>query len=198
MPPRPDEARRERLLDQLEAMFLGEGFLHMRIGGLASRLRCSRSTLYKLAPSKEQLFVLVVERWVNKGTDMILAEAEKCESPIEEIETVFRLTTEVQSRGTPAFWRDALNYAPTAQRFSEDRARGIERVRSYLDDGIAQGIFRPTNTSYVAHMVWLGLQAARDPDLLGRLGMTQREALRELQELLLRGMIASDRGHATG
>ena len=42
--------RRNQIVDGLEEVFLKEGFRKVRIEELASRLRCSRQTLYRLAP----------------------------------------------------------------------------------------------------------------------------------------------------
>ena len=53
-------ARQRALLADLEALFLAEGFAAFTLDDLAGRLRCSKSTLYALAPSKEQLAVKVV------------------------------------------------------------------------------------------------------------------------------------------
>jgi AcrR family transcriptional regulator len=45
--------RQAELLDQLEALFLAEGFARFTLEDLAVRLHCSKSTLYALAGSKE-------------------------------------------------------------------------------------------------------------------------------------------------
>lgn len=46
--------RQEQVLDGLEEIFREEGFRRLTIGELATRLRCSRSTLYAMAPTKEE------------------------------------------------------------------------------------------------------------------------------------------------
>ena len=47
--------RRTELFDALIDLFLSEGFAHLTLDDIAARLRCSKSTLYTLAGSKEQL-----------------------------------------------------------------------------------------------------------------------------------------------
>ena len=59
---RPYSERQEHLLDALEEIFLQEGFRSVAVGELAARLHCSRSTLYGVAPSKQRLFLVVLER----------------------------------------------------------------------------------------------------------------------------------------
>src|SRR5215510_185885 len=58
--------RLERLFEELEHVFLHDGFLHFRTEELARRLHCSKRALYQIAPSREELFELVVERWLTK------------------------------------------------------------------------------------------------------------------------------------
>ncbi|HSK46440.1 MAG TPA: TetR/AcrR family transcriptional regulator, partial [Coriobacteriia bacterium] len=65
-PAHPNETRRQELLERIEEIFLAEGFLHTRVGTLADTLHCSRSTLYKLAPSISELYVLILDRWLNR------------------------------------------------------------------------------------------------------------------------------------
>ena len=61
---RGQRTRRQRdLLDGLQALFLAEGFRYLSLDVLAARLRCSKTTLYALAPSKEQLAVAVVTHY---------------------------------------------------------------------------------------------------------------------------------------
>ena len=54
--------RGEQLLAQLEEIFFEQGYRRITVGALAARLRCSRATLYALAPSKEELFLRVLDR----------------------------------------------------------------------------------------------------------------------------------------
>jgi AcrR family transcriptional regulator len=55
--------RQTELLDQLEALFLAEGFARFTLDDLAARLHCSKTTLYALAGSKEQLALRVVRHF---------------------------------------------------------------------------------------------------------------------------------------
>ena len=61
-----DSPRREEILDELEAIFLAEGFRGLTVGTLAARLRCSRSTLYALAATKEELYLRVSDRILRR------------------------------------------------------------------------------------------------------------------------------------
>src|SRR3954452_781654 len=61
-------ARREELLDELVTLVLAEGFAAFTLDELARRLRCSKSTLYDLAASKEQLVVAGVKRFFQRAT----------------------------------------------------------------------------------------------------------------------------------
>src|SRR3954467_11522516 len=68
-----DEARMTRrqaqLLDQLEDLFLADGFAGFTLDDLALRLHCSKSTLYALAGSKEQLAQRVIKHFFPTATD---------------------------------------------------------------------------------------------------------------------------------
>ena len=48
------------LRDALIDIVLTEGFADLQMSDLAARLSCSKSTLYAIAPSKEQLIVSIV------------------------------------------------------------------------------------------------------------------------------------------
>jgi len=124
MPPRPDEARREQLLDQIQGIFLAEGFLQSRVGVLADRLHCSRSTLYKLAPSKEDLFVLIVDRYADAAVHEAMREAEAQCSPIEKVAVLLETVANWQRMGSAAFWTDAMEFEGTADRFSPRSVHG--------------------------------------------------------------------------
>src|SRR5437764_8692398 len=80
-PVRRQSARQAELLDRLRDLFLAEGFAHFTLDDLAARLRCSKSTLYALAGSKEQLAVRVVGHYF-KGAAV---EIEKRVASVEDL-----------------------------------------------------------------------------------------------------------------
>ena len=59
--------RQAELLDQLEALFLAEGFARFTLDDLAEMVRCSKSTLYALAESKERLALRVIKHFFRKA-----------------------------------------------------------------------------------------------------------------------------------
>ena len=63
--------RRTELFDGLLALMLADGFAHLQIADLAARLHCSRSTLYTLAGSKEQLVTKTVTHFFRTATEQV-------------------------------------------------------------------------------------------------------------------------------
>src|SRR5438128_9695861 len=60
--------RRNELFDALVDLFLAEGFAHLTLDEIAARLRCSKSTLYTLAGSKEQLVRAATVHFFRRAT----------------------------------------------------------------------------------------------------------------------------------
>src|SRR5262249_30866426 len=58
--------RQEEVLDGVERVFVEKGIRGVRIGDLATAASCSRSTLYELAESKEDLLLLVLDRMMRR------------------------------------------------------------------------------------------------------------------------------------
>ncbi|HSK48627.1 MAG TPA: TetR/AcrR family transcriptional regulator [Coriobacteriia bacterium] len=192
MPPKPNEKRREQLLDQLQSLILKEGFCHLRVGTLADRLHCSRSTLYKLAPSKDDLISLVFERY----TDAAIAEGEREAGKLRgAADRIMRFSDVIDSRqmeGSVQFWRDVRDTPHVAEVLAEKRNRGYLVVRRFLDEGVGSGEFRPANTAFIAHIIWMAARETRDPDLMVRLGLDRSQASHELSRLIVYGMQGGD------
>lgn len=188
MPPKPNQRRRDELLDRLEAIVLEEGFEHLRIGALADRLHCSRSTLYKLADSKEELIALIFERFADRAIHEATETADRLAVPAEKIFCYSDVIDRYQAMGSAQFWRDVRAHPAVARSLDIRRAHGYRQVKRFLEEGIAKGDFRPANTAFVGHLVWLGASVTRDVDLLDRLGVDRATANHEFMQLLLYGM----------
>src|SRR5262245_23155210 len=77
--------RRGEILDGLVHLFLAEGFLHFSLEDLAIRLQCSKSTLYVVAPSKEQLIAAVVRAFFRRATDHVEESLADETDPVQRI-----------------------------------------------------------------------------------------------------------------
>src|SRR5215218_11007849 len=77
--------RQAELLDQLEELFLAEGFTRFTLEDLALRLHCSKSTLYALAGSKEQLAHRVVKHFFRKATAAVEADTVTEDDPARRV-----------------------------------------------------------------------------------------------------------------
>lgn len=58
--------RHHEVLDQLDGLFMQNGFASFTITDLVREAGCSRRTLYEIAPSKEQLVLIVLDRRLHR------------------------------------------------------------------------------------------------------------------------------------
>src|SRR5438067_2180748 len=77
--------RQEEILTVVEEVFLREGIRAVRMGQLAAEASCSRSTLYELASSKEDLLLLVLDRMMRRIERRGLLAIEQASDPVEKM-----------------------------------------------------------------------------------------------------------------
>jgi AcrR family transcriptional regulator len=181
-------ARQRALLADLEALFLAEGFATFTLDELAGRLRCSKSTLYALAPSKEQLAVKVV-------TQFFRGAAERIEERIDGIDDAPKLigeylagVAEHLNRASATFMRDLAEFGPTRDAYQLNSRFAAKRLRQFIDKGVADGVFRDVHARLVAEMTGLIIEGIQAGVLAQRTEVSDAEAFTALGELLLGGL----------
>ncbi|HWE55303.1 MAG TPA: TetR/AcrR family transcriptional regulator [Acidimicrobiales bacterium] len=187
--PRGHTDRQSELLDALEEVFFQEGFTHLTIGEMVSRLRCSRRTIYSLAPSREELILIVVDRLLHRIGREAHAAAAACGDPSEAIEAYLARSVTTLARATPAFNSDVDSYLPTRQLYDRHLGVALRELAGFVRDGVENGIFRPLNADVIAEVLAGVAERIRRPEVLGRVGVTHDEALALLGDLMRRGML---------
>ncbi len=181
-----------RRLDRIEEIFLAEGFRKVTVGELAGRLRCSRRSLYELAPSKEALFLAVLERFlarVRREGDM----GARAAPPARAFEPYLMPAIESARKVSTALMRDIDGYPPARaiwDRHTQDRMEGL---RVLVERCVKSGIFRGIEPRLVAEVMAASLQRISSPEFLSRAKMSYREAVSELYGLLLHGLLRDSR-----
>lgn len=180
--------RQAELLDQLEALFLADGFSRFTLEDLALRLRCSKSTLYALAGSKEQLAHRVVKHFFRKGTAAVEADTVTEVDPARRVTAYLSAVARALAPAGPAFHRDLDSFPPGREVYERNTAMAAERVRALIADGVAQGRFREVHPALIADTVTTLMLRIGRGDTQRATGLDDATAYRELAALLLRGI----------
>ena len=194
-PRRPWSDRERLLLDELERMFLAEGFAGLTVADLAGRLRVSRSTLYRLAKGKQELAELVIDRMFDRMGTRGLAAVEEATDPAARVAAYLGYGVATVRAGGPRFSRDLEESPGTRAVYDRHQAIGMGVLAGLVEDGTRSGGFRRVPAALVVQVADAAYARLRDPGVLAALGMTHAEAVDDLIAILLGGI--AGRGAAT-
>jgi AcrR family transcriptional regulator len=180
--------RQAELLDQLEALFLAEGFARWTLDDLADRLHCSKSTLYTLAGSKEQLALRVIRHFFRKATVVVEQKTVTVSDPGLRVTGYLTAVAAALSPAGPAFHRDLEAFPPGREVYERNTALAANRVRELIADGVAQGRFREVHPALVADTVTTLMLRIGRGETARATGLDDAAAYRELAALLLHGI----------
>ncbi|MDY7105979.1 MAG: TetR/AcrR family transcriptional regulator [Actinomycetota bacterium] len=192
LPDRRLRPRQREILDQLDTIFVDEGFAGLTIQQLAARLRCSRRTLYELAPSKDELVLFVIDRRLRRTGHLAAEVLRTVDDPAERL-TAYVLTGTSRLRRASIRFREDVARFPAAQRVMAAHHRYASAIMAeIIDEGIARGRFHPLRAAVVAEIVDAAFERLQDPTILRDLGISFEDATEELTVLLARGLAADE------
>jgi AcrR family transcriptional regulator len=181
--------RQVALLDDLERLFASEGFRHLTIADMAARTRCSRRTLYSIASSKEELVVVVLDRYFNRmGKDARL-RAERVVDVRDKVEAYFSASVERSAHMTPLFLEDIEGYLPTKQLYDRHQALAVGALEGMFRDAMEAGNMRKGSPALVAEIVDAVIKRLRDADTLAKVGATRADVLTAFAQLCREGLV---------
>jgi AcrR family transcriptional regulator len=190
-------ARQREILDQLSGLF-DAGFASRTMAEIARRLSCSLRTLYELAPSRDELVLMVVDRnlWRIGRTAAGALDAEM--APLVALRAYLNAANMAVAGTTPAFAQD-LAAVPAAQRLNDAHSDYIVAVtRCLLDVAIERGDIEAVDTAAIARvMAGVGRDFTR-PEVLSTLRSAPKEAADNVVDVVIRGLasVGEDARHA--
>lgn len=156
---RRKEARPREILDAALCLFQSKGFAATRMEEVAQAAGVTKGTVYLYYPSKEDLFKAVIR-------DIVLPNMDKTEELIQghttayaQIEAIMLHWGQgfVSSRGslTKLIISEAGNFPELALFYQESVIkRAFELITRLIEQGIANGEFRPVNASLLARVLF--------------------------------------------
>ena len=171
--PRTWTGRQAELMDQLEDLFLSEGFAHLTIDEIVGQLRCSKMTLYALAPSREQLTITVLRRFFEQAATAVEARIQAGSSSEDRIRACVVAPAEEMRRLTPTCFNDVLQFVTTRELFEAFAASCTNLLTQTL---AGPGKVSSPRVRLVAEVVRLVLQDLYSGELAGRANLDEGSA----------------------
>lgn len=186
-PAKRRKEKKERMLDELESIFLKHGFRKITVEYLAGELRCSRRSLYELAPNKEALFLMVFDRYLSRlrteGDENVKGVA-----PTEAFVGYLLPAVNAARKLSDALMNDMMAYEPARELWEKHRDTRMHGLKKLIDHCVDEGIFRRTHSQLVAEVFAASLQLICTPKFLSNTKLSYSEAVSELYQLLLNGL----------
>lgn len=189
---RPEFAtqRRNELFDSLIEMFLMDGFSHLTLDDVAARLKCSKSTLYTLAGSKDALVKEVTKHFFRKATLAVETELAEASGSLNRITAYLNAVGRALSAASEQFMLDMSNFAPAREVYEMNTKFAAERVKTLIDEGVAAGDFRKVNAAFVADLTSATMVRIQLGEVRQRTGLGDAKAYQELAAILTAGISA--------
>ncbi|MBK8630602.1 MAG: TetR/AcrR family transcriptional regulator [Sphingomonadales bacterium] len=180
--------RQKELLADLEALFFASGFRTITVDEIAARLKCSKRTLYEIAPSKQELFVLVIESWLDRIRHKGWQGALKHDDPEQRMMAYLEpgvIETRAASR---QFLADLQSYRPALTLLEAHQAQRTNVLMEIIEDGISRGRFKPFHSALVAEIFLAAVNRINEPAMLEQTGVEFSQAFDEFFRILTTGL----------
>jgi len=179
--------RHRVMLDELEDLFLSAGFASSTMRDLAAHLRCSLRTLYEIAPSKQELVLLVLDRFFHRVGRNSLAAIDP-EAPVaDRIRSYFGSGVELQ-RWTVALAEDSAGEAEIL-RLADRHFTYVNSVLEMLiAEGVARGEMKPVDPKVAAAALGAAGVYLTRSDVTAHIGRLSQDVVDEALDIFLLGL----------
>ena len=178
-------ARRDEVLDGLVALFLAEGFRSFSIEDWAARLQCSKSTLYLVAASKEQLITAAVRAFFRRATDRVEARVAEESDPIGRIGTYLEAISTELAPASARFFADLGEFAPAREIYLRNTAIAATRVQELVTAANREGSL---DAAFVGAVAGTVMEAIQRGEIETMTSLNDAAAYRLLADLIVAGV----------
>jgi AcrR family transcriptional regulator len=188
-PERGSPDRRERLLHRIEEIFLRDGFRRVSVAELAATLRCSRRAVYELAASKDDLFLLILDRVLGRIERIGRASAAAAEGTGNKITAFIQPGLTELRNATPAFFGDIAAHPPAQSLLKRHQDTRERELCKLIERGVRRGECRRVHPEVAAQALLAAYRAITSPSFLSNVDISLTDAVGEGRDLFLYGLL---------
>jgi AcrR family transcriptional regulator len=182
--------RAREVLDALEDVYMSEGFAAITLTELTARFKCSRRTLYELAPDRQHLIMFVVDRRYRRLAKLAKERLSELSDPRDKLHTLLTVEMLAMRLGSPAFRRDQAGNPAVRELVNAHVRLGVQMMASVLEEGIASGVFRALDATLIAELIDAAGHRIREPDLDGNQDLEVEHRVLEMAAFIEAGVRA--------
>lgn len=182
--------RRTELFDALTSLFLAEGFAHLTLDDIAARLHCSKSTLYTLTGSKEQLVRAVTVHFFRGATNDVEGKVAGVAGSREQITAYLSAVGAALDSASDQFMADLDAFVPARDVYGKNTRIATLRVQEMIAAGVATGEFRDVHAAFAADLASTMMVRIQQRTVRANTGLDDASAYRELAAILTAGISA--------
>ncbi len=180
--------RQREILDELEGLLGARRLGDLTMSEIAAEVNCSLRTLYGIAPSKDELVLVIVDRRLRHIGRAAIESLDPSLSPIETLRAYLRAANEAVQPSSVAFSADLVGITG-ANRLLDSHGDYVMAVtRSLLDRAVAEGEIAPLDTASLAHVLGRLGQMFSRPELAELAEAPPKETADAMADIILRGL----------
>ncbi|MEZ5379252.1 MAG: TetR/AcrR family transcriptional regulator [Acidimicrobiales bacterium] len=179
--------RHHEILEHIESLFMERGFADITIGEIAARVGCSRRTLYEIAPSKEQLVLVVLDRFLNKKGRSALLAIDHDDPVITQLRSYLTGGLEFQLKATLS--EDLADDAPARRLVDRHYRFAMTVVERLVRLGVDRGEFRQVDAAVVAATVAGASLYLGQPEIVADIGLPVGELVDQMLDFVLASLL---------
>jgi AcrR family transcriptional regulator len=187
--------RRDELINELIDLFIREGFRDLSIEDLARELKRSKSTLYSVADSKEQIFVAVARAFFRRATARIEERLQQSDPHAGRIASYLQAISDEFASASPHYFADLDAFAPTRDIYRANMDAASQRVQALVLEAVPETSH--ADATFLGTVAAQIMEAVHRGDIEQSTGLEHPAAYRALGNLIEAGVSASARPSAT-
>ena len=168
------------VLDRLVELVLVEGFATLGVADLARRLHCSKTTLYAVAASKEQIVERAVREFFRRATERVEAAVDPAADPLAQIDQYLAAIARELAPASEEFFEDVTAFDPARRIYEQNTRAAADRVRD-----LVLAAAPSADGEFVGTVAGLVMEAIHRGDLRAATGRDDAAAYRALGALVL-------------
>ncbi|TDC67046.1 TetR/AcrR family transcriptional regulator [Actinomadura sp. GC306] len=181
--------RRDLLVGRLIDVFLERGFAELSVAELAAVLRCSKSTLYSVAASREQIIVAVVRAFFRRATERVEAALDAGADPRERVGAYLRAISAELAPASPAFFADLDAFPPAREIYKRNTRFAVERVQGLVREALPAGTGAAgTDAAFVGAVAGQVMESIHRGEIKAQTGLDDSAAYAALASLIVARM----------